>query len=146
MFSRSQVKVSFHPMRGLNTLSSPSLICWQIILQFESLTNKQDSNCRLSFTALSGRSRISQRGPSPKGGGWKPIILPKFAVICMKMKIGPRGRGRSKCYYVDPPLPLIGNFVLCIRRFLGNWLRTSTSYLQAITLHTVFTVNRIYTD
>ena len=47
----------------------------------------------------------------PRGGanpkeGCQPIIWPKFAENCMKMKkIGPRGGGHPKFYYVDPPLP-----------------------------------------
>ena len=43
-------------------------------------------------------------GANPKGGH-QPIIWPKYAEKCIKMKkIGPRERGRPKCYYVDPLL------------------------------------------
>ena len=46
------------------------------------------------------------RGVANPKEGCQPIIWPTFAENCMKMKkIGPRGGGQPKFYYVDPPLP-----------------------------------------
>ena len=54
------------------------------------------------FTSKAGGIQNFPEGvPTRKSEGRQSIIGPKFAENCMKMeKIG---RGRPKCYYVDPP-------------------------------------------
>ena len=60
---------------------------------------------------ISGGSRISQKEGANLKVGSQPIIWPKFAENCMKMKeIGPeRGGARPKFDYVDLPLDIIGH-------------------------------------